>query len=152
MKVSTPHFNSQQNLMQGIHPMSWDEFKNFYGTTFWRRKLIQGLRSALFSLKKAGCSKVYIDGSFVTQKKTPGDFDACWDASGVNISLLKKIDPVLLDFKDKRAAQKAKFKGELFPAQAFADEFGTIFLDFFQKDKHTGEPKGIISIDLGGLK
>lgn len=29
---------------------------------------------------------------------------------------------------------------------------GKAFLDFFQTDKRTGEPKGIVSMDLGGLK
>jgi hypothetical protein len=57
---------------------------------------------------------------------------------------------VLLDFSNKRAAQKAKYSGELFPATAPVGP-GARFLDFFQQDKATGEPKGIVAIDLGGL-
>ena len=41
--------------------------------------------------------------------------------------------------------------GELFPASIIADSDGLSFLDFFQTDKDTGTPKGIIAIDLGGL-
>jgi hypothetical protein len=56
--------------------------------------------------------------------------------------------PLLLDFSDRRAAQKAKFGGELFPAQFAAEPGGTAFLEFFQLDRLTQEPKGIIAIDL----
>ncbi len=91
---------------------------------------------------------MFIDGSFVTAKERPGDFDACWDARGVDPEAL---DPVLLDFARGRAAQKAKYGGELFIANTAATPAGTIFLDFFQIDKTTGDPKGIIAVNLGGL-
>jgi hypothetical protein len=61
------------------------------------------------------------------------------------------LDPVLLVFANQRAAQKAKYGGEFFPAESAADPFGTRFLEFFQRDKQTGDPKGIVTIDLGGL-
>ena len=41
--------------------------------------------------------------------------------------------------------------GELFPASIIAGTDGLSFLEFFQTDKDTGRPKGIIAIDLGGL-
>lgn len=91
---------------------------------------------------------MYLDGSFVTAKDAPGDYDACWELSGVDFTTL---DPVLQTFDPGRATQKAKYKGELFPADVPADLFGTPFLDFFQKDKRTGQPKGIIALDLGGM-
>ena len=80
---------------------------------------------------------------------TGEDFDACWEAVGVDPDLL---DPVLLTFADARAAQKDRFHGELFPAEAIADPDGTRFLDYFQRDKLTGEPKGIVSLDLEELQ
>ena len=93
---------------------------------------------------------LYLDGSFVTDKETvygapPGDFDGCWDPVGVDPMLL---DPVLLDFTNKRAAQKAKFGGELFLSTAPASSIGPVFLDFFQVDKITGAAKGILGLDL----
>ena len=75
----------------------------------------------------------------------PGDFDACWDEIDVDPDLL---DPVLLEFSNSRAAQKAKFSGELFPASGDADGKGTSFVTFFQIDKATGDQKGIVAIDL----
>jgi hypothetical protein len=87
----------------------------------------------------------YLDGSFVTTKEEPGDFDACWEAAGVDPELL---NPVLLTFANRRAAQKARFGGELFPAEAGADPHCTRFLDYFQQDRVTGERKGIVALDL----
>jgi hypothetical protein len=39
---------------------------------------------ALNDLRDAGCKRVYLNGSFVTSKDEPGDFDACWDPTGVD--------------------------------------------------------------------
>ena len=136
------------NLPPGVHETSWDEFVARYGYTPHRLALLAGLKAALDALRIAGCRRVYIDGSFVSAKQVPGDFDGCWEVAGVDPSLL---DPVLLTFDNRRAAQKAKYGGELFLAEAVADPFGTRFLDFFQRDKYTGEPKGIVAIDLGTL-
>ena len=107
-----------------------------------------GLRDALENLERAGCWRAYIDGSFVTSKEYPNDFDACWEEDGVDPYLL---DPVLLTFDAGRATQKGRYMGELFPASITADDDGFSFLDFFQRDREEGEPKGIIAIDLGDL-
>lgn len=142
-----PEFDDLGRLPPGVHFASWDEIVSRFGGSVWRSTLLAGLKEALLSLKNAGCPVAYIDGSFVTAKGSPGDFDACWDEVGVDPDVL---DPVLLDFTRKRAAQKAKFRGELFPASSFADPQGNSFLKFFQIDKATGDPKGIIAIDLAG--
>ena len=107
-----------------------------------------GLRAALENLKGSGCRIVYLNGSFVTNKVIPNDYDACWEEVSVDPTAL---DPVLLTFDPGRATQKAKYMGELFPASIIADTGGLSFLEFFQTDKDTGRPKGIIAIDLGGL-
>ncbi len=57
------------------------------------------------------------------------------------------IDEALLTFDAGGRAQKAKYRGELFPADAAADPLCTLFRDFFQRDRE-GNPKGIIVIDL----
>jgi uncharacterized protein DUF6932 len=135
------------NLPPGIHFATWDEIVATFGSTQRRLDLLSGLRRALESLRTAGCSVAYLDGSFVTAKAEPGDYDGCWPAAGVDPSLL---DPTLLDFSPKRTAQKASFGGEFFIAEVAADTAGTRFLDFFQRDRD-GNKKGIIAIDLGGL-
>jgi hypothetical protein len=84
----------------------------------------------------------------VTAKEVPGDFDGCWETDSVDEDAL---DPVLLTFSNRRTAQKAKFGGEMFLADAVADLVGTRFLEFFQLDKDTHAAKGIIAMDLGAL-
>ena len=98
------------------------------------------------NLKSAGCLTVYVNGSFVTNKEVPNDFDACWEEAGVDPAVL---DPVLLTFDPGRVTQKAKYLGELFPVSAIASGDGFSFLEFFQTDKETGRRKGIIGMDLG---
>ncbi len=110
-----------------------------------RRLLLSGLRSALRALHGARCQRVYIDGSFVTAKREPGDYDACWDIEGID---LESLDPVFLDFSNARRAQKRKYFGEFFPAQMAEGATGKLFLNFFQTDKETRKPKGIVGLKL----
>lgn len=140
-----PAFQPNGNLPPGVYWEAWGEIESRFGHTFHRRGLLRGLSEAIDLLAKAGCPALYVDGSFVTEKEQPGDFDACWDVTGVDAD---ELDPVLLEFDDGRAAQKARFGGELFPAQFPADWSGTTYLQFFQTDRDTGAPKGIIGIDL----
>jgi hypothetical protein len=78
-------------------------------------------------------------------RSTPGDFDACWESVGV---VADRQDPELLDFSDKCVAQKARYGGELYPADWPANSEGISFLDLFQRDRITKQPKGIIAVDL----
>jgi hypothetical protein len=147
--VSLPAFDpATGNLPPGIHDATWDEIAAGLGSSTHRKALLDGLLRALQALRAAGCRRAYIDGSFATAKDTPGDFDGCWEPQGVDYG---SLDPVLLDFSSHRAAQKAKYGGELFIASAGAAPAGTAFLEFFQKDKATGDQKGIVATDLGDL-
>jgi hypothetical protein len=140
-----PPFQENGFLPPGIHAVPWEEIVARFGFSLRRRILLAGLRGALEALQTAGCQQVYINGSFVTNKPEPNDFDACWNIAGVEVELL---DPVLLDFSEERAAQKAKYLGELSPAQLPEGASGLRFLDFFQIDKATGAAKGILVLDL----
>lgn len=132
-------------LPAGIHVATLLEVEAYFATNPKRRRQFSGLIAALENLQQAGCRRVFLDGSFVTGKPHPSDFDACWDPTGVNLA---QIDPVLLTFNDKRAAQKAKYYGEFFPSTVPANPAGAVFVDYFQVDRFTGAPKGIVSIDL----
>jgi hypothetical protein len=142
-----PGEGGRLHLPPGVHVATWQEVADRFGTNARRRKVLEGLLRSLRALRAAGCRRVYLDGSFVTSKEHPGDFDGCWDDTGVDYD---RLDPVLLDFKNRRAAQKAKFDGEMFVATGQADPMGTLFLDFFQQDRD-GRPKGIVEIDLESL-
>ena len=131
-------------LPPGLHWATLAEVEIAFAQNPHRRKLFAGLQHAATALKAAGCKHLFLDGSYVTGKPIPGDFDGCWNPEGVDPTLL---DPVLLDFSNSRQNQKTKFFGELFPCNSEAAP-GTAFLDFFQVEKHSGGQKGIVAIDL----
>jgi len=131
-------------LPPGVHTATLADVETFFSTNHPRRDLFMGLVDGAKALMKAKVQFLYLDGSFVTGKPIPSDYDACWDPARVDISLL---DPTFLDFSNKRAVQKAKYKGEFFPFNIDAGN-GKIFLDFFQTEKFTGKQKGILKIDL----
>lgn len=131
-------------LPPGVHDATIAEIEARFATTPHRRILFAGFVRVISALTVAGCQIVYLDGSFVTGKPHPEDFDGCWASTGVNPMLL---DPVLLIFDNKRAAQKGKFQGEMFIAE-FPGAPGISFLEFFQVEKFSGRPKGIIRVRL----
>jgi Family of unknown function (DUF6932) len=98
-------------LPPGIHDATMDGIKTRYATNPHRNLLFQGLVAAVAALRAAGCKDIYLNGSFVTEKPQPSDFDGCWDPTGVDD---QNLDPVLLNFENKRANQKKKYLGELF--------------------------------------
>ncbi len=65
------------NLPPGVHSATWDEIVSRFGWNAERKRLLDGLRRAFESLHAAGCRRAYLDGSFVTEKDVPGDFDGC---------------------------------------------------------------------------
>ena len=130
----------------GIHRALWGEIAPRFSRNGHRSRLIGGLLAALQNLAGAGCRSVLLDGSFVSEKDLPEDYDGAWDTLGVDPA---RLDPVLLDFSNGRAAMKSKYLGELFPAAAVAAP-GVLYRDFFMKDR-SGVPKGVVQIDLGSL-
>ena len=111
-----------------------------------RAEVVEALARAVTSLRLRHPTRVGIDGWSGAGKTTLAD-----ELAGVDFDLLDSLDPVLLDWTNRRAAQKTRFGGELFIAESAADPWGTTYLEFFQHNRNTGEPKGILAIDLRGL-
>lgn len=139
-------FQADGNLIVGIHLMEIDSFEDQFCYNERRRILFHGLKKAIGHLKDCGCTTIYIDGSFVTKKEFPGDFDACWELKGVDLARLKNFYPILIDFADGRRNQKNEYLGELFLAELNASPYD-LYIDFFQKDRD-GNPKGIVQINI----
>lgn len=135
-------------LPVGIHAATWNEIEVTFGNSPKRKILLEGLKRACLALRAAGVAHLYLDGSFVTAKRNPSDWDACYSGDGVDSS---KMDSVLLDFSNERAAQKAKYLGEAFIAEMAATTLGQPYLDFFQTERITGRKKGIVCVDLGTI-
>ena len=133
-------------LPPGLYHAGWCEVAHCFAGNSHRARLTGGLLAACRNLAGAGCCGLLLDGSFVTEKVLPGDYDGAWEAAGVDPDLL---DPVLLDFTNRRAAMKAKYLGDLFPAAALAAP-GVVYRDFFKTDRN-GVEKGVVLVDLGSL-
>ena len=139
-----PGFDSETGrLPEGEHLASWEEVVERFGWNSRRRRLLDGLADAMELLEAVGCRRVWLNGSFVTAKEEPGDFDACWDPDGVD---LDRLDSIFFDFGDGRAAQKQRFGGEFFPNVVEAGS-GLVFADFFQNERDAGR-KGIVVLHL----
>lgn len=82
------------------------------------------------------------------RQRRPGRLRRVLEESDVDPLLL---DPVLMDFSERRRAHKERFGGELFPATMPAGPGYADFLDYFQHARATNAPKGIVAIDLKDL-
>lgn len=133
-------------LPPGIHEADWREVASRFGGNEVRDTLLQGLLEACQNLAAAGCAMLLLDGSFVTAKLEPGDYDGVWETHGVNENLL---DPVFLDDETGFASVRDKYLGDLFPAWDLAQP-GMLFHDFFQTDRD-GVRKGVVLLNLRTL-
>ena len=133
-------------LPPGVHDAGWCDVASRFAGNSHRARLLEGLLAACRNLAMAGCAKLLLDGSFVTAKALPGDYDAAWETAGVDPD---RLDPVLLDMEHPRAGMKVKYLGDLFPASVHAAP-GVLFRDFFMTDRN-GVEKGVVLIDLGSL-
>lgn len=142
-------YQENGQLVPGVHSLNWGTFVDEYGYNPHRLELISGFKLAIEHLKTVGCKTVYIDGSFVTKKEFPNDYDACWEHAEVDLQKLEDEYPLFFDFEDGRANQKGYYKGELMPArvQAKTTDPPTYYLDFFQLDREDNK-KGIICLTL----
>lgn len=140
-----PEFDSSGNLPAGIYSTTLTEIEMRFATNPTRRYLYEKLKQLNEDLKnKIGCKIIYIDGSFVTKRDSPGDIDVCWDNTNVDLDIALSNMPILWD----RQLQKKMYACDIFPAFIHEGVSGKLFLDFFQCDKKTGEAKGILKINL----
>ncbi len=143
-----PESTGKGSLPPGEHEATWEELVARTGFNNHRETLLAGLEGALTELKRAGATRVYIDGSFVTNKPYPNDYDVCYDIADTDLPNL----PAGLDVTAMRAPRqimKAHFLGELLPAHfsAVMNPTRETYREFFQHDRD-GEPRGVVVIDL----
>lgn len=143
-----PEFNEQGNLPEGIHYASMQELIDRFGYNAKRAWLLDGLSLLIKNLGSAGCKLIYVDGSFVTEKEIPGDYDMAWSIQGVDPNKLDAC--LLLALPAHRNEIELKYRGDVFPAEIPEGASGKTFLNFFQQDKNTGQKKGIVAINIGG--
>jgi hypothetical protein len=143
-----PNFDPDGNLPPGIHPATIKEVEAKFATNFKRKVIFEGLLRLIDDLRKIGCSIIYLDGSYITTKELPGDMDICWDNTGIDLYNAFAIMPVLWDLDPPRREQQHLYTADIFPANIIEASSRKYFIDFFQCDKNSGSPKGIIQIEI----
>ena len=143
INMSIPELQGNNELPEGEHLASLDEIEITYGSSTHRRKeLVRGLLDAASNMKAAGVKCIWINGSFVTNKREPNDIDGCWEYDAdVNLGVL---DPAFLG---TRAEMKKKYGLDFFIANVIETGSGLPFPKFFQRNRD-GVPKGIIMVKL----
>lgn len=143
-----PGFTDEGLLTPGVHETDLEELKEKMGWSRKRRELLEGLEEALALMASCGVARVYLDGSFVTDKDRPNDVDGCYDLSeDVTVEDLRRLAPVFPPSPSNRAEAKRRFGVDFFPAAATELGSGQPFLRFFQTDRE-GRERGVLSVEL----
>jgi hypothetical protein len=123
-------------LPPGDHEATLAEIQERFCWTYRRRKIYQGLTYVAGELVSHEVNKIWVDGSFVTQKARPGDVDVAYEVpDGADPNDWGWLSP-------GRAHDLKKFHSvHLFPDWPGQPQMK----DFFCRDEN-GNPKGIIRL------
>jgi len=137
-----------QQLPPGEHPTTLVEISATYGMSSPQRiRLMGSLLKVADTMKNAKVKRIWIDGSFVTDKKGPNDIDGCWSASGVlQTAFDAHMDPLFAD-PNARTLVKNRYDLDFYIAEITEAKSGLRFPEFFQTDRN-GNKKGILVVDL----
>lgn len=143
-----PEFEPNGFLKEGIYETSFTEIEKRLGFSKKRQKLLAGMKNLIAYCKLLQCDILYIDGSFVSSKIYPSDYDACWDTTATDReAVLRAVEQSSLNSDSE--TQKEDFGGEIYPAFTKAPfNHGLTILDYFQTVKDRDEKKGIIKLKL----
>ena len=104
-----------------------------------------GLRQGTEKLFSAGVKRIWVNGSFITDKESPNDIDGCWSyTAAMDVTMLED------DFLNINARRIVKniYGLDFFIAEIIEADSGKPFQKFFQVNRD-GEAKGIVVVDLG---
>jgi hypothetical protein len=142
-----PQFTGEGLLPPGVYETNLEELEEKMGWSRKRRGLLEGLEETLELTASRGVVRVYLDGSFVTDKDRPNDVDGCYDlAEDVSAEDLRRLAPIFPPNPSNRAEAKRRFGVDLFPAAATELGSGQPFLRFFQTDRD-GRERGLLSVE-----
>jgi hypothetical protein len=139
-----PDLTGEGMLPPGSHEATMTEIRRRFGTgNPVRTRLMKGLESVLQMARKVGASLFYLDGSFVTDKKEPGDWDAVLLLpAGARIGSKEAI--ALAD----RPELRKRYGGDLFTVMEEDTEVLAHYVErVFVRDRH-GRAKGLILFRL----
>jgi len=128
--MAIPSLKENGELKEGEYEATLDEIGVVYGLSTDRRKfLMRGLREAAENLEKSGVKKIWVNGSFITDKDEPNDIDGCWEYN--DLVDLHAIDPVFLSMNSREEVKK-KYGLDFFIAQQIEGGVESHFPSFFR--------------------
>lgn len=135
-------------LPPGIHSAALEEFRERFGRSSPRREWLIGRFDALLAQAHAtGClRRVFVWGSFVTEKATPGDLDVL-----LIMSQEFSTSTLTRESRDAFDATRAKlvFEADVFWAQeSIGLEALGLWLDTYQTTRDFRK-RGIVELELG---
>ncbi len=144
-----PDFLDTGYLPEGIHEATLVEVVGKLQFSDKRKKLMSGLMTLIECCISCNVNILYLDGSFVSNKLNPVDYDACYDADCVDKKdvLHRALESFLHSDSE---TQKRYFKGEVYYAHSFSGRGNRqTVLDYFQVCKQDYlMKKGILKIVL----
>jgi hypothetical protein len=137
--------------------------------SIWRAQLVDNLELFVRQLWQVGVERIFVNGSFVTDKPHPGDIDVYFECGIARFAQLivglYSLEPPLPWDWERRPIDPAsglpkplmwhQYRVELFPhftdqpqPTGIRDEYGNdlLFPSLFRRDKESGRPKGVIQI------
>lgn len=146
-----PSFRSDNWLPEGHHAATWEEIEAVFAgepdsirRTVWTRLL--AWRDAARAKGLSG--RVILNGSFISAKETPGDFDLLFLYDAPSESIVSQDADALALIGPLRC--KAAFGGDVFACSAsMAENYPQFFAtDTFDNIKFTNQKKGVVEVDL----
>lgn len=122
----------------GVHDATLPEIEERFAYSERRKQLFIAMEKVVLMLRGAKCPEIFLNGSYITTKPEPGDYDLCWEPTGVvPTEDLRKL------FQEKTERKKI-YLGDIFPRLPQPPYFPDHVIEW-QTDRDD-TPKGIIRI------
>jgi hypothetical protein len=145
--TSLPSFDAQGNLPSGVHRIQWDEIEQIFGRITARRRLLFGRLEEIVRLARSTgfLARVFIWGSFVTNKALPRDLDLfLLMRQGFDL-VLPQLAPSMRELFDHMTA-RLRYEADVFWATEVIGE--VVLAEFLSVYQMTREftARGIIEV------
>jgi hypothetical protein len=137
-----PDFDTNGNLPPGVHKASLAEVEHRFAHNATRKALFVGLARVVAILSEAKCPEVHLDGSYITTKEEPDDYDLCFEPTGL------KATEELRKFLSNKEGRKTEYLGDIFVRMP-EPPYYVDHVTHWQKDGRNDDIiKGILKIEL----
>jgi hypothetical protein len=137
-----PEFDDNGNLPPGVHEATVKDVEQRFAYNTKRKVLFARLFEVCEILGGANCPRLYLDGSFITKKEEPNDYDLCYEWEGmVHTSEFEQ-------FLRNRKTAKERYLGDIFIRMPQPPYYFDHVEDWQTDSRQDDVVKGIIQISL----